>query len=926
MLISAVTQSYTSAATRFEIAGDYIYVSGVNTLTALSVDTTGVGSVSTLKTVDTTYPELVVHEHYTNIEVLLSIGVSNDIVYAGSYIADRPLFSLMSAATFQFPLQPGERCTDFTQSWSQGFAYLCCTSDDMYVADYGTNTIKKITGAIKGGCHAMVVSGPSQSLYVSDGAKVLVFDISDVANPVETQSFGDPEVTFLIDFTPFRIPCMYGKGPMGNRFSTYSSSYGFSAESEVMGDQKFAFGTQKNAFAVEANSTHLLTNLYEWATGTAVLKVNGKHNGVWSVLPEFATIDVKATNDIFVAMSASVLKVYRYQDSTQAPPTPAPPTLPPSTLAPPTPAPLTVSPPTASPPTDPPATLLPETLSPPTPTPQTEETVAPETKVPSSPPTPSPTFPATVLPMRSVAPSAEPGLGAVLTLPPYEGMGKVVAQLDRVGSGAAVATSVSVVAAAAGVAITSPSALRLALVAQLCEYGQPLAERTYPRALNPTQWSVLGSQTIGMVLGNIAICVAVLLLVPIASAIAQRCVSTQDPLGLVRFPSTPFLLFQMLSHGVFLGGATLIAEGTLGGIILGIVSLIGCIAVALWLFQQVTRYVPELVYFMVDPAKCRVPYIVGQGEWVSRRAGLNVASRYMSVLLPYVERFAYFAVVELFASFCLAAVQAMQPDDMIGCGHRKLFEAAIFLAMFFAEFCCHLHARPSDRIFETLINATQCAAMLSLAFSYYSQSTEHWGFPLASGLLMASVALLLLKTIVSGVGELYVHYLKRRARLQQMAYEKNEKENMERLSVAFGSFCGGDNLKLMFSGSLLQGGSGSGGGSGGGGGGGGDVSSCAASLGSGEVDSGLSKLLLPASARMDDSFCDTADLEEGFITIRSRPLLSDVSPAPCLTPRVAPPRESLGRDITPQFRNTVTPSDLLALLRDAEEGDTSFTL
>ena len=291
--------------------------------------------------------------------------------------------------------------------------------------------------------------------------------------------------------------------------------------------------------------------------------------------------------------------------------------------------------------------------------------------------------------------------------------------------------------------------------------------------MNPTQWEVLDSYAAGMVLGNSLITLAFSLIMT-ALVKATSCFKrfeNIDTLGLCRFPSAPLFVFQFLLQGTALGAAELVLyPPSTETFVLGLVAMMICIAVPCWVLWEVSVGVPERAFFTRDSHTICRPWLrafVGGGEWVGVSAAQRWPRRYASVLLPYRQRWACFAVVEMAASIAIAGIQATAPDTPTACGHQKLCSALVFLILLLAEVFTRPQCRPRDCYLLTCLLLVQTLAMAFFAAGYYLHDPDHATFDIAATLLMAAAGLIMVKVVLDLGSEVYVFATGRRLRLQK---------------------------------------------------------------------------------------------------------------------------------------------------------------
>ena len=379
----------------------------------------------------------------------------------------------------------------------------------------------------------------------------------------------------------------------------------------------------------------------------------------------------------------------------------------------------------------------------------------------------------------TLTPTDEP-LGAVEeTLPP-----DVEDTLEKAQSVAEVAGEAAAVGALAGAGAAAGPAMRLVVAGALCKVGEQVGERAYPRALHPTQWKILDSQAAGMVVGNFFITLGfwMVMMCVVKIISTTNIIETMDTLGLCRFPSAPLFVFQFLLQGTSLGAMMLVFyTPSPQAFVIGLSALLFCMAVPIFLIYKVSKGVPQLAYYQTDPEteqRVWLKALIGPGEWVSKNQDDHWAFRYAVAVRPFRQGWACFAFVEMAGSLAIAAVQASNAQSLVGCGHKKLCAAIVFLVLLIVEAVTWPRARVRDNWLTLLALFVQVLAMTCMAVGYYAENLEHTGFVIGANLLIVAVAVLLLKTALDLLSELYILVTRRRARLQrdQFARSRERKE------------------------------------------------------------------------------------------------------------------------------------------------------
>eukprot|EP01059_Diplonema_ambulator_P004864 TRINITY_DN1459_c0_g1_i2.p1 TRINITY_DN1459_c0_g1~~TRINITY_DN1459_c0_g1_i2.p1 ORF type:complete len:414 (+),score=117.28 TRINITY_DN1459_c0_g1_i2:27-1268(+) len=306
----------------------------------------------------------------------------------------------------------------------------------------------------------------------------------------------------------------------------------------------------------------------------------------------------------------------------------------------------------------------------------------------------------------------------------------------------------------------------------------------FPFPLHPTGLEVGGSEAAGAVIGNFSITIGFTLLMLAALELFKRVgerllpslFEGMDTQGMLRFPSAPLFIFQWLYQGTVLGAMILLLypANTLH-VVLGLVAMAVCVSVPVLLFRVVTRDVPSMAVYALDPEKqgWLQELVCGPGEWVSVGVDVHWVNRYASVTRSFVQRAVWFSVIEFAAAFALAAIGTLETSTLVGCGHVKLAMAAVFLILVVVEAVLWPCARPRDNMADFVTLGIQGAGLVLMAVGFYKgyDVKEHLTHHVAGLLFMASAVLLVVKGVVDLCTEAYVVLTGRRNRLQADAWQ-----------------------------------------------------------------------------------------------------------------------------------------------------------
>ena len=467
---------------------------------------------------------------------------------------------------------------------------------------------------------------------------------------------------------------------------------------------------------------------------------------------------------------------------TDAPPTDAPPTNAPPTDAPPTDAPPTNAPPTDAPPTDAPPTDAPATDAPPTDAPATgaPPTDAPPTQAPetSAPPTETPPDflqpGATLAPKLTVQRTAEP-----LAL---EGAKGIEDASVGIGTGGAV---VGIIASPATAVYASQMALVMAM-----ECHPETDWSKLSRIMHPTQITIADSALVGAVLCNLGLIVVFYILHSIVTVVATPCMSSfLAAQGLLRFPSAGLFVFFFLYQGTVFASVRLVFHSDPGrelfALLVGICGWIICITVPIITAICVARITPtgrRWVFCNRATADPRVRYrtdrrtldrpklafLLGPGEWVSRRRETRWDDRFTTVLRPYNEAGAWCGSLFQFSLMMgLGVANSVGTPTLRHCGHVKLACGLLYLTLVTAHLSVRPFCRPRDVILEPAISMTFAIALFCMSGGFYSSRVDGPAFDAAAVFLKIGTGILGLKLLLDLISEAYIFCKVRRDRLQE---------------------------------------------------------------------------------------------------------------------------------------------------------------
>eukprot|EP01065_Artemidia_motanka_P046366 TRINITY_DN7009_c1_g1_i2.p1 TRINITY_DN7009_c1_g1~~TRINITY_DN7009_c1_g1_i2.p1 ORF type:complete len:689 (+),score=120.28 TRINITY_DN7009_c1_g1_i2:91-2067(+) len=448
-------------------------------------------------------------------------------------------------------------------------------------------------------------------------------------------------------------------------------------------------------------------------------------------------------------------------------PLPPPPPLPPPHPSPPPPIPPPPSPPL--PPT-PPSPPLPPPPSPPPPSP------------PSAAPSTSPCQPLTASPTTTAGVTSAPTRAACAEAPPE------ALPVDVVNPFADTQKSIIAATVAFG-SFTNPGLPTLALLAEdLCDqHGQAVGV-----ALHPLRFSVSGSQHVGCVVGNGAIFAVFLIVHRAACLIAKRLSSgirsAEQVMANFQMPGLLFIAVLFLYQGVTFSSLRLVAnagdESQSVYIVVGAAGIVGlCLSApgVLWLvvlqharaervdldqWKDPSGCTDNAVFANVRTTKLRA-FMIGDGEWCSLKRDMWL-QRNGALLRMY--RPPHHRAAVIFQVLKTALIGLLRAVPWKRCGMDMLFVSGVLLLH--GAWCLwrRPYARDRDTLYEAITTLLAFGAMVAKGLALLSNDDEHRGFSVSSELLIAVLAVSVVKIVLDLLSFLYLLYNRRRTLTQDRVF------------------------------------------------------------------------------------------------------------------------------------------------------------
>eukprot|EP01063_Lacrimia_lanifica_P017814 TRINITY_DN24803_c0_g1_i1.p1 TRINITY_DN24803_c0_g1~~TRINITY_DN24803_c0_g1_i1.p1 ORF type:complete len:1459 (+),score=106.63 TRINITY_DN24803_c0_g1_i1:95-4471(+) len=373
------------------------------------------------------------------------------------------------------------------------------------------------------------------------------------------------------------------------------------------------------------------------------------------------------------------------------------------------------------------------------------------------------------------------------TPPPPTPAPQVLPQGETVEKAGETAAAVSVVAGGAGPALTT------VVVLGSCDARDV---NGYPWALHPTRLVVFDSEAAGAVVGNCSISLGFWLVVyTIFRAVSHALyrngkgpafMQAVDTQGFVRFPSAPLVVFIFLYQGTSLASMELVIRNpSTPAFLVGLMGVAFCIAIPFAVLRAISKDVPDAAFYKEDTADYgwAVRFLIGDGEWVSRRRDTHWVQRWACVVRTYRQSTVWFLFLELSAAFAISALQSVkvEKENTTGCAYVKLLTGVVFLMQLALEVYLWPHCHARNNWLDSIVYTLQSSGMFVMAAAYFAGGAQdHWGFPVAGALLLGAVVVVIVRTLLDMIGLLYVLVTRRRMRLQESCFELTDAQDVFR--------------------------------------------------------------------------------------------------------------------------------------------------
>eukprot|EP01064_Diplonema_japonicum_P038297 TRINITY_DN9218_c0_g1_i2.p1 TRINITY_DN9218_c0_g1~~TRINITY_DN9218_c0_g1_i2.p1 ORF type:complete len:927 (+),score=158.88 TRINITY_DN9218_c0_g1_i2:200-2980(+) len=349
----------------------------------------------------------------------------------------------------------------------------------------------------------------------------------------------------------------------------------------------------------------------------------------------------------------------------------------------------------------------------------------------------------------------------------------------------------NVVGVAAVLGGAPQGAQQIALLLDL-ECGNGTVQKL-PRSMNPLGLPIDGSDCLGAASYNTLIMMSAFGLQYLASLLVKRVTAkvptlgpshwlpvttTSAAQGLIRFPGGSLFVFLFLYQGQAKCGWALIFSGAALHVTVGLF-IVGALIL-------VPGYVGYILYDAVKTEQARyrevdVPtsrwmtFIVGKGEWVSRRRTNPVTFRFSLQLRAFREACCWYLANDFGLMFLVGLGTAIPASTYQQCGHIRVFLSVLCLLSCLVEAWKRPHIRMRDNWADGVRLLLQSVGLLCAAVAYYAEDVTHNAMGLAAIFFLGALVTLLIKVLLDMATELYVLCKGRRTRLQKLEWEEYDK-------------------------------------------------------------------------------------------------------------------------------------------------------
>eukprot|EP01064_Diplonema_japonicum_P009617 TRINITY_DN17094_c0_g1_i1.p1 TRINITY_DN17094_c0_g1~~TRINITY_DN17094_c0_g1_i1.p1 ORF type:complete len:1088 (+),score=143.76 TRINITY_DN17094_c0_g1_i1:49-3264(+) len=288
--------------------------------------------------------------------------------------------------------------------------------------------------------------------------------------------------------------------------------------------------------------------------------------------------------------------------------------------------------------------------------------------------------------------------------------------------------------------------------------------------------SVGGSKCLGSVFGNLIILASFTGLHVVILFLFARDVTNLRVQGLLKFPS--FAIFTMI---FVYQPLTLCASRIMLHPMEPWHRAVGCgvmvfAAVApVGIAYVIYHGVPEKAVYREEPDCGKWKgFVIGHGEWVSRKKADRFADRFTVLLKNFTQERCWFGIFEFGQAFIAGLVMATKQVNYKECGLTRLCCSMLTFGFISLELKFIHQCKQRDVFLDTFRLTFQAVGLLLASMAYFMSNPRHMLMDLAVYLLGFSMLFLLIKVLLDFLTWVYVLKEKRQARLQKEEWKEEE--------------------------------------------------------------------------------------------------------------------------------------------------------
>ncbi|KAJ9460901.1 Titin-like protein [Diplonema papillatum] len=242
--------------------------------------------------------------------------------------------------------------------------------------------------------------------------------------------------------------------------------------------------------------------------------------------------------------------------------------------------------------------------------------------------------------------------------------------------------------------------------------------------------------------------------------------------GLVRFPGGLLFVFYFLYQGQAKCAWILTFDGGVHTVV-GLFFMSLLIALPLWIswFLYNELKTRQARYREVDERHGKVfEFIMGKGEWVSRRRKNPVTFRFSLQLRAFTARCGWFLLLDFALMMVIGLGSAIPATSYQQCGHVRLALGLATVICLGVELYFQPHIRPRDNVFDCIRFMLQATGLFCQGRAYYAENITHPAMIAAAMIFLIAIFLLIVKLLMDIGCEVYIFLKRRRTILQKMEW------------------------------------------------------------------------------------------------------------------------------------------------------------